>query len=62
MTTRSVRAACEPTAVASSLRICSRSRRGDESKGEWDLYKLVSTTAPADVLHPLNAKCNFPTG
>jgi branched-chain amino acid transport system substrate-binding protein len=33
----------------------------EESKGEWDLYKLVSTTAPADVLHPLNAKCNFPT-
>ena len=37
-------------------------KTGDESKGEWDLYKLVSTTAPADVLHPLNAKCNFPTG
>jgi len=33
-----------------------------ESKSEWDLYKLISTTAPADVLHPLNAKCNFPTG
>jgi branched-chain amino acid transport system substrate-binding protein len=31
-----------------------------ESKSEWDLYKLVSTAAPADVLHPLNAKCNFP--
>jgi branched-chain amino acid transport system substrate-binding protein len=34
----------------------------EESKSEWDLYKLISTTAPADVLHPLNAKCNFPTG
>jgi branched-chain amino acid transport system substrate-binding protein len=33
-----------------------------ESKGEWDLYKLVSTASPADVLHPLNTKCNFPTG
>jgi branched-chain amino acid transport system substrate-binding protein len=37
-------------------------KTGDESKGEWDLYKLINTTAPADVLHPLNAKCNFPTG
>jgi branched-chain amino acid transport system substrate-binding protein len=34
----------------------------EESKGEWDLYKLISTAAPADVLHPLNAKCNFPVG
>ena len=33
----------------------------EESKGGWDLYKLVSTSAPADVLHPLNPKCNFPT-
>jgi len=32
-----------------------------ESKNEWDLYKLVSTASPADVLHPLNPKCNFPT-
>jgi branched-chain amino acid transport system substrate-binding protein len=31
-----------------------------ESKGEWDLYKLVRTTPVADVLHPLNNKCNFP--
>jgi branched-chain amino acid transport system substrate-binding protein len=30
-----------------------------ESKGEWDLYKLVRTTPAADVLHPLNPKCNF---
>jgi branched-chain amino acid transport system substrate-binding protein len=34
----------------------------EESKGEWDLYKLISTTAPADVLHPLNAQCHFPVG
>jgi branched-chain amino acid transport system substrate-binding protein len=34
----------------------------EESKGEWDLYKLISTTASADVLHPLDAKCNFPVG
>ncbi len=33
-----------------------------ESKSEWDLYKLVRTTPPSEVLHPLNAKCNFPTG
>jgi branched-chain amino acid transport system substrate-binding protein len=33
-----------------------------ESKGEWDLYKLVSTSSPADVLHPLNPKCGFPVG
>jgi branched-chain amino acid transport system substrate-binding protein len=34
----------------------------EESKGEWDLYKLVSTAPPAEVLHPLNTKCNFPVG
>ena len=33
-----------------------------ESKSEWDLYKLVRTTPPADVLHPLNPKCMFPVG
>jgi branched-chain amino acid transport system substrate-binding protein len=33
-----------------------------ESKGEWDLYKLISTSPPAEVLHPLNPKCAFPTG
>ena len=32
-----------------------------ESKGEWDLYKLVTTTPPEGVLHPLNDKCRFPT-
>ena len=31
-----------------------------ESKGEWDLYKLVATTPASGVLHPLNDKCNFP--
>ena len=31
-----------------------------ESKSEWDLYKLVRVTPAADVLHPLNPKCNFP--
>jgi branched-chain amino acid transport system substrate-binding protein len=35
-------------------------KTAEESKGEWDLYKLVSTSAPGDVLHPLNTKCNFP--
>ena len=33
-----------------------------ESKGEWDLYKLVRTTPADQVLHPLNPKCNFPVG
>ncbi len=33
-----------------------------ESKGEWDLYKLVRTTPASEVLHPLNSKCNFPIG
>jgi len=32
-----------------------------ESKGEWDLYKLVTTTPPEGVLHPLNNACHFPT-
>ena len=32
-----------------------------ESKGEWDLYKLVTTTPPEGVLHPLNDKCHFAT-
>ena len=32
-----------------------------ESKSEWDLYKLVTTTPPEGVLHPLNDKCHFPT-
>jgi branched-chain amino acid transport system substrate-binding protein len=34
----------------------------EESKNEWDLYKLVRTTPAAGVLHPLNPKCNFPVG
>ncbi len=33
-----------------------------ESKGEWDLYKLVRTTPASEVLHPLNPKCKFPVG
>ena len=32
-----------------------------ESKGPWDLYKLVHTSPPADVLHPLADSCKFPT-
>ncbi|HVY16139.1 MAG TPA: ABC transporter substrate-binding protein [Rhodopila sp.] len=32
----------------------------EESKGEWDLYKLVRTTPASEVVHPLNAKCKFP--
>ncbi len=33
----------------------------EESKGEWDLYKLVTTTPAEGVLHPLNDACHFPT-
>jgi branched-chain amino acid transport system substrate-binding protein len=33
----------------------------EESTGPWDLYKLVHTSPPADVLHPLDDKCKFPT-
>ncbi|HEY1933918.1 MAG TPA: ABC transporter substrate-binding protein [Acetobacteraceae bacterium] len=36
-------------------------KKPSESKGPWDLYKLLHTSAPADVLHPLNTKCMFPT-
>ncbi|MBN8905167.1 MAG: ABC transporter substrate-binding protein, partial [Rhodospirillales bacterium] len=32
-----------------------------ESKGEWDLYKLVRTAPASEVVHPLNDKCKFPT-
>ncbi len=32
-----------------------------ESKGEWDLYKLVAKVPVDEVLHPLNDKCKFPT-
>jgi branched-chain amino acid transport system substrate-binding protein len=37
-------------------------KTAEESKGEWDLYKLVRTTPAAEVLHPLNSKCSFPVG
>jgi branched-chain amino acid transport system substrate-binding protein len=30
-----------------------------ESKGEWDLYKVLSTTPASEVVHPLDPKCNF---
>src|SRR3984957_6491667 len=32
-----------------------------ESKGPWDLYKLVHTSPPSEVLHPLADNCKFPT-
>jgi branched-chain amino acid transport system substrate-binding protein len=32
-----------------------------ESAGEWDLYKVLATTPPSGVLHPLLDKCRFPT-
>ena len=30
-----------------------------QSKSPWDLFELVTVLQPADVLHPLNPKCNF---
>ena len=30
-----------------------------QSKSPWDLFELVTESQPADVLHPLNPKCNF---
>lgn len=30
-----------------------------ESKGEWDLYKVLATTPASEVVHPLDPKCNF---
>jgi branched-chain amino acid transport system substrate-binding protein len=33
----------------------------DESKGPWDLYKLMHTSPPSEVLHPLADNCKFPT-
>jgi hypothetical protein len=32
-----------------------------ESTSEWDLYKVLSTTPAAKVLHPLLDKCKFAT-
>jgi branched-chain amino acid transport system substrate-binding protein len=32
-----------------------------ESKGPWDVYKLVHTSPPSEVLHPLADNCKFPT-
>jgi branched-chain amino acid transport system substrate-binding protein len=32
-----------------------------ENKGPWDLYKLVHTSPPDQVLHPLSDTCKFPT-
>jgi branched-chain amino acid transport system substrate-binding protein len=32
-----------------------------DSTGPWDVYKLVHTSPPSDVLHPLADTCKFPT-
>ena len=32
-----------------------------ESKGPWDLYQLIHTSPPSEVLHPLGDACKFPT-
>jgi branched-chain amino acid transport system substrate-binding protein len=32
-----------------------------ESKGEWDIYKLMHTSPASEVVHPLADTCKFPT-
>jgi branched-chain amino acid transport system substrate-binding protein len=32
-----------------------------DSTGPWDVYKLVHTSPPSEVLHPLADNCKFPT-
>jgi branched-chain amino acid transport system substrate-binding protein len=31
-----------------------------ESKGEWDIYKVLASSSPSEVVHPLLDKCRFP--
>ena len=38
-----------------------RVKKPSESKMPWDVFDLVLESPPADVLHPLNDKCKFPT-
>ena len=59
--TPSAPAACAPTGGGEFPAYLFQVKTAAESKGEWDLYKLISTTPPSGVLHPLNDKCNFPT-
>ena len=30
------------------------------SKRQWDVYRVVATSPPSEVLHPLLDKCRFP--
>ena len=32
-----------------------------ESTREWDIYNVLATTPPSEVLHPLLDKCKFAT-
>jgi len=36
-------------------------KKPEESKGPWDLYKLMHTSPPSEVVHPLGDNCKFPT-
>ena len=35
-------------------------KKPSESKQPWDYYRLLHTSPPSEVLHPLNPKCGFP--
>lgn len=37
-----------------------RVKKPSDSKMAWDVFDLVAVTPAAEVLHPLNTKCNFP--
>ncbi len=37
-------------------------KKPSESKDKWDYYKILATTPPDQVLHPLNPKCDFKVG
>ena len=37
-------------------------KQPSESKGPWDYYTVMATTPAAEVLHPLNPKCDFKVG
>ncbi|HEY6430379.1 MAG TPA: ABC transporter substrate-binding protein [Acetobacteraceae bacterium] len=39
-----------------------RVKTAAQSTMPWDVFDLVTITPASDVLHPLNAKCNFPVG
>jgi len=39
-----------------------RVKKPSESKGPWDFYTVLATTPAAELMHPLNPKCDFKMG